>query len=67
MVIVFNHCNTKPFKPTESMELADLEHNEKLLLKQIALLKEKISIYSKQLRETKKQIKKHWKEIENKN
>ena len=42
------------------MELADLKHNEKLLLKQIALLKEKISIYSKQLRETKKQIKK-WK------
>ena len=42
------------------MELADLVHNERLLLKQLALLKEKISIYSKQLRETKKQIKK-WK------
>ena len=42
------------------MKLSDLEHNERLLLKQIALLKEKISIYSKQLRETKKQIKK-WK------
>ena len=42
------------------MNLSDLEHNERLLLKQIALLKEKISIYSKQLRETKKQIKK-WK------
>lgn len=42
------------------MNLSDLEHNEKLLLKQLALLKEKISIYSKQLQETKKQIKK-WK------
>jgi hypothetical protein len=42
------------------MKLADLEHNERLLLNQLALLKEKISIYSKQLRETKKQIKK-WK------
>ena len=40
------------------MNLSDLEHNERLLLKQLALLKEKISIYSKQLRETKKQIKK---------
>jgi hypothetical protein len=38
------------------MKLSDLEHNEKLLIKQLALLKEKISIYSKQLRETKKQI-----------
>lgn len=42
------------------MNLEYLKHNEKLLLKQIALLKEKISIYSKQLQETKKQIKK-WK------
>ena len=42
------------------MNLEYLEHNERLLLKQLAILKEKISIYSKQLQETKKQIKK-WK------
>ena len=83
MVIVFNHCNTKPFKPTESMELADLEHNEKFISLQIQELENEIAllqqnmitkkillridkyqkqilIYSKQLQETKKQIKK-WK------
>jgi hypothetical protein len=42
------------------MKLADLEHNEKLLLKQLVILQDKVKIYKKQLLETKKQIKK-WK------
>jgi hypothetical protein len=42
------------------MELADLKHNERLLLKQLAILHDKVKIYKKQLSETKKQIKK-WK------
>jgi hypothetical protein len=42
------------------MELADLVHNEKVILKQLALLQDKLKIYKKQLQQTKKQIKK-WK------
>ena len=60
MAIVFNHFKFKSNKPTKPMELADLEHNEKLLLKQLSILQDKVKIYKKQLSETKKQIKK-WK------
>ena len=42
------------------MNLSDLQHNERLLLKQLAILHDKVKIYKKQLSETKKQIKK-WK------
>ena len=42
------------------MKLADLQHNERLLIKQLAILQDKVKIYKKQLSETKKQIKK-WK------
>ena len=60
MAALLNHNNFKPYKPTTAMELKDLEHNEKLLLKQLAILQDKVKIYKKQLSETKKQIKK-WK------
>jgi len=60
MVTLFNHFKFKPYKPTDTMELADLEHNEKIILKQLAILQDKVKIYKKQLSETKKQIKK-WK------
>ena len=60
MDALFNNCNFEPYKPTDTMELAYLVHNEKIILKQIAILQEKVKIYKKQLRETKKQIKK-WK------
>ena len=60
MAALFNHNNFKPYKPTTAMELEYLKHNERLLLKQLAILQDKLKIYKKQLSETKKQIKK-WK------
>jgi hypothetical protein len=60
MAAIFNHNKFKLNKPTTAMELEYLKHNERLLLKQLALLQDKLKIYKKQLSETKKQIKK-WK------
>jgi hypothetical protein len=60
MAAIFNHNKFKPYKPTDTMELEYLKHNERLLLKQLAILQDKLKIYKKQLSETKKQIKK-WK------
>ena len=57
MVTIFNHCKFKSNQPTDTMELEYLKHNEKIILKQLAILQDKLKIYKKQLSETKKQIK----------
>ena len=42
MVIVLNHSKFKSYKPTDTMELADLQHNEKFISLEIQELEEEI-------------------------
>jgi hypothetical protein len=49
MVTLLNHSKFKSYKPTTSMELADLEHNAKIISTEIQELEEEIILLMKNM------------------